>query len=80
MNLSDLKDVIRDLISQEVGGDEEDMGADLDGGDAPIDGAIDGPADEEEIDLEELLKELEAGVVGEPNNEPQLESNPPKKV
>jgi len=61
MNLSDLKDVIRDLISQEVGGDEEDMGAELDGGDidAPMDGAIDEPADEEEIDLEELLRELE---------------------
>lgn len=61
MNLSDLKDVIRDLISQEVGGDEEEMGAELDGGDidAPMDGAIDEPADEEEIDLEELLRELE---------------------
>jgi len=62
MKLSDLKDVIQDLLSQVVGGEQEELGAELDGGEidaAPLDGAIEEPADEEEIDLEELLRELE---------------------
>ena len=75
-DLSDLtvdqfKDMIRDIISQEIGGGE-DMGADMDAGD--IEGMGDEPeleapmdepaADDEEIDLDELLAELEATVEG----------------
>ena len=80
-DLSDLtvdqfKDMIRDIISQEIGGGE-DMGADMDPGD--IEGMGDEPeleapmdepaADDEEIDLDELLAELEATVEGKHEDE-----------
>jgi hypothetical protein len=66
LSVDQFKDMIRDIIAQEVGGDApaDDMDAgDIEGiGDeAPIDEpAIDAPAeDEDEIDLDELIKELD---------------------
>jgi hypothetical protein len=76
LSVDQFKDMIRDIIAQEVGGEAE-MGADMDAGD--IEGMGDeapieepgmeaepgmepemGAEDEEEIDLDELLRELEA--------------------
>ena len=54
MEVDDLKDLIRDIISQEMGaeGEEEIPGEEL-----PADDMI-GAEDEEEIDLDELLREI----------------------
>ena len=54
MEVADLKDLIRDIISQEMGaeGEEEIPGEEL-----PADDMI-GAEDEEEIDLDELLREI----------------------
>ena len=68
LSVDQFKDMIRDIIAQEVGGDApaDDMDAgDIEGmGDeAPIDDvpAIDAPEEgEEEIDLDELIKELDS--------------------
>jgi len=74
LTVDQFKDMIRDIVAQELGGGgEEEMGMDMDGGD--IEGMgdeapIEEPADdmevpgeeEEEIDLDELLAELEATV------------------
>ena len=68
LSVDQFKDMIRDIISQEVGGDApaDDMDAgDIEGmGDeAPIDDvpAIDAPEEgEEEIDLDELIRELDS--------------------
>lgn len=65
MSIEDLKDLIRDILAQEMGEegeDEADMEVDLE---EPVDG-IEEPADmeggdEEEVDLEELLSELAEG-------------------
>ena len=73
LTVDQFKDMIRDIIAQEMGGGEEEMGADMDGGDiegmgdeAPIEEPADDmdvPGEEdEEIDLDELLAELEATV------------------
>ena len=71
LTVDQFKDMVRDIISQEIGGGEEEIGADMDGGDiegmgdeAPIEEPIDDEpgADDEEIDLDELLAELEATV------------------
>jgi hypothetical protein len=66
LSVDQFKDMIRDIIAQEVGGDApaDDMDAgDIEGmGDeAPIEEpAIDAPAeDEDEIDLDELIRELD---------------------
>ena len=90
-DLSDLtvdqfKDMIRDIISQEIGGGE-DMGADMDAGD--IEGMGDEPeleapmdepaADDEEIDLDELLAELEATVEGKHEDEEMDEAKHDEK-
>jgi len=75
LTVDQFKDMIRDIIAQEMGAGEageEELGGDLDGGDiegmgdeAPIEEpALDGAEDEEEIDLDELLRELE-GVTEE---------------
>ena len=69
LSIDQFKDLVRDIIAQEGGHGEEEIpaGDDLDGGD--IEGMGDEPAieepamdgaEEEEIDLDELLKELEA--------------------
>ena len=54
MEVDDLKDLIRDIISQEMGaeGEEEIPGEEL-----PV-GDMVGAEDEEEIDLDELLREI----------------------
>src|SRR6056300_833903 len=73
LTVDQFKDMIRDIIAQEMGGGEEEMGMDMDGGDiegmgdeAPIEEPADDmevPGEEEdEIDLDELLAELEASV------------------
>jgi hypothetical protein len=73
LTVDQFKDMIRDIIAQEMGGGEEEMGMDMDGGDiegmgdeAPIEEPADDmdvPGEEdEEIDLDELLAELEATV------------------
>ena len=68
LSVSDFKDLIRDIIAQEMGTEEAEteMGSDMDSGDmeepADDDLGIEPEAeaeDEEEIDLDELLKELE---------------------
>ena len=59
MEVDDLKNLIRDIISQEMGGDAEELdNADMDAGEEMDDIAAAGS--EEEIDLDELLAELEA--------------------
>ena len=70
LSVDQFKDMIRDIIAQEMGaGDGEELPADdMDGGDiegmgdeAPIEEPeLDGESEEEEIDLDELLAELEA--------------------
>ena len=78
LTVDQFKDLIRDIISQEMGAGEEEVGADLDAGD--IEGMGDEPEaieepveDEEEIDLDELLKELESVSEEEVVNEEEVE-------
>jgi len=62
MEVDDLKDLIRDIISQEMGADDEIDNSDMDAGEE-MEPEMDMGADvdgEEEIDLDELLAELEA--------------------
>jgi|AntAceMinimDraft_11_1070367.scaffolds.fasta_scaffold02119_6 hypothetical protein len=68
LSVDQFKDMIRDIIAQEIGSSDAEMGDDMDAGD--IEGMGDEPAmeepgmeveDEEEIDLDELLRELEYG-------------------
>ena len=82
MSIEDLKDLIRDILAQEMGEegeDEADMEVDLE---EPVDG-MEEPADvdsgEEEVDLEELLSELAEGemeeeAVEETINDPETPS------
>ena len=76
LTVDQFKDMVRDIIAQEMGGGEEELGADMDGGD--IEGMGDEPEleepaddmevpgeDEEEIDLDELLRELETVSEGD---------------
>ena len=62
LSVEEFKDLIRDIIAQEMGGagqpGEEEFGNDLDAGDIEGMGDEQG-ADEEEINLDELLRELE---------------------
>ena len=69
LSVDQFKDMIRDIIAQEVGGDAaaDDMDAgDIEGMGDEMDAELEEPAidapegDEEEIDLDELLAELEA--------------------
>jgi len=68
MEVDDLKDLIRDIISQEMGaeGEEEIPGQEL-----PADDMI-GAEDEEEIDLDELLKEITEMNYEEDSNEAEV--------
>ena len=68
LSIDQFKDIVRDIVAQESGAGAEEVpvddmdGGDIEGmGDEPSleDPALDG-AEEEEIDLDELLKELEA--------------------
>ena len=69
LTVDQFKDLIRDVIATEMGAgaDDELPADDMDGGDIEgmgdepeLDGPVDEPADEEEIDLDELLRELES--------------------
>ena len=89
LSVDQFKDMIRDIIAQEVGGDApaDDMdGGDIEGmGDeAPIEepGMEDEPAmdgDEEEIDLDELIRELESiseePTINEEDDEDKVEES-----
>ena len=68
MEVDDLKDLIRSIISQEMGaeGEEEIPGQEL-----PVDDMI-GAEDEEEIDLDELLKEITEMNYEEDSNEAEV--------
>jgi len=68
MEVDDLKDLIRSIISQEMGaeGEEEIPGEEL-----PVDDMI-GAEDEEEIDLDELLKEITEMNYEEDSNEAEV--------
>lgn len=58
MSIEDLKDLIRDIVSQEVGHDESEE--EMPGGEAPEGEDLTGmDSDEEEIDINELLAELD---------------------
>ena len=76
MEVDDLKDLIRDIIAQEMGdgGEEELDSMDMDAG-AEMEPAMDDmEADaEEEIDLDELLAELESATSEEVEEEVTLE-------
>jgi len=54
MEVDDLKDLIRDIITQEMGADQE--GEEMPADELPSDDMV--GADDEEIDLDELLKEI----------------------
>ena len=54
MEVEDLKDLIRDIIAQEMGADHEE---EIPGEELPADDMV-GAEDEEEIDLDELLREI----------------------
>jgi len=69
LTVDQFKDLIRDVIATEMGAgaDDELPADDMDGGDiegmgdeAELEVPVDEPADEEEIDLDELLRELES--------------------
>ena len=90
LTVDQFKDMIRDIIAQEMGGGEEELGADdMDGGDIEGMGdeadAMEEPADDlevpgeegdEEIDLDELLSELEATVAeGDKEEKEELEED-----
>ncbi len=73
MSVEDLRNLIRDLISQEMPGAdmEMDMEPEMDAEEIPSDdmvGAEDGMGDDEEIDLSELMAELE-GLAQEAKHE-----------
>ena len=65
MEVDDLKDLIRDIIAQEMGdGGEEELGMDdMDAGaEVEPEGDMEVGAEDEEIDLDELLAELESAT------------------
>jgi|SaaInlV_125m_DNA_1040241.scaffolds.fasta_scaffold01013_11 hypothetical protein len=91
LTVNQFKDMIRDIIAQEMGGGEEEMGADMDGGDiegmgdeAPIEEPADDMEvpgeDEEEIDLDELLAELEATVAEGDDKEKDVDEDKVEEV
>jgi len=90
ITVDQFKDMIRDIVAQEIGGGgEEEMGMDMDGGDiegmgdeAPIEEPADDMevpgGEEEEIDLDELLAELEATVAEGEDKEDEMEEGKKK--
>ena len=73
LSVGDFKDMIRDIIASEMGGGEAEIGAELPADDMDA-GAIEEPGEgdpmageegDEEIDLDELIRELEAVSEGE---------------
>ena len=90
ITVDQFKDMIRDIVAQEIGGGgEEEMGMDMDGGDiegmgdeAPLEEPADDievpGGEEEEIDLDELLAELEATVAEGDDKEDEMEEGKKK--
>ena len=74
MEVEDLKDLIRDIIAQEVGHDEAEE--ELPGEELPADDMV-AVDDEEEIDLDELLRELGEGSH---NDEDKMEEEVDEEV
>jgi|SaaInl59LU_5_DNA_1037362.scaffolds.fasta_scaffold02551_4 hypothetical protein len=73
LSVGDFKDMIRDIIASEMGGGEAEIGAELPADDMDA-GAIEEPGEgdpmageegDEEIDLDELIRELESVSEGE---------------
>ena len=85
LSVEDFKDLIRDVIATEMGGDEMgDMAADMDAGamDAEMgaeEPAMDAGAEEDTIDLDELLAELEADL-NEGDDEDKMEEGKEDKM
>ena len=85
LSVEDFKDLIRDVIATEMGGDEMgDMAADMDAGamDAEMgaeEPAMDAGAEEDTIDLDELLAELEADL-NEGDDEDKMEEGKEEKM
>ena len=86
LTVDQFKDLVRDVIAQEMGDGGEDLGADdMDGGDiegmgdeAPIEEPADdmevpGEEGDEEIDLDELLAELESVSEGDKKDDKEME-------
>jgi len=65
MSIEDLKDLIKDIVAQEMGNEEDHEEPDEDNAGGPSDHDADN-ANDDEIDLNELLAELEA--LGEDDN------------
>ena len=90
ITVDQFKDMIRDIVAQEIGGGgEEELGMDMDGGDiegmgdeAPLEEPADDievpGGEEEEIDLDELLAELEATVAEGDDKEDEMEEGKKK--
>jgi len=87
LTVDELKDIIKDIISSEMGGDEmsadmgdmggeEEMAVDLDGGEEVSDEVSISEEEEidEEIDLEELLAELDALDEGDDDKDDMYEA------
>ena len=68
MEVDDLKDLIRDIIAQEMGSEHEE---EVPGDELPADDMV-GADDEEEIDLDELLKEITEMNYEEDSNEAEV--------
>ena len=69
MSVEDLKDLIRDIVAQETGADEEGMKEELPADDLAGDDMTGMEDGEEEIDINELLRELEEGDIDEYGDE-----------
>ena len=78
LSVEDFKDLIRDIISQEMGADGDEMDAELPADDMDAGADLEEPGEgdpmageegDEEIDLDELLKELESVSEGESEEE-----------
>ena len=69
MEVDDLKDLIRDIIAQEMGADHEE---EIPGEELPTDDMV-GAEDEEEIDLDELLREITEMSYEEKEDKPMEE-------
>ena len=82
LSVGDFKDMIRDIIAQEMGGGEAELDAELPADDMDAGADLEEPGegdplaggeDEEEIDLDELLRELEDVTEGEDSEEETME-------
>jgi len=75
MSVEELKDLIRDIVAQETGAEEEGLEGELPADDLGADD-VTSVEDEEEIDINELLRELEEGSYEdemEEGKEPKME-------